>query len=82
MPAIKPPPPTGDEDGVDFVAGTLAQDLHADGALAGDHVRIVEGMDERELPLARQHQRMLVGLIVVIAVQHHLAAEDRSPPAL
>ena len=27
----------------------LAQDFHADGALAGDHVRIVVGMDEGEL---------------------------------
>ena len=39
------------EHGVDrpVVARVLAQDFHADGALAGDHVGIVEGMDEGEL---------------------------------
>ena len=41
----------GDEDGVDRAA-VLAQDLHADGALAGDHVRVVVGVDEGE-PFAR-----------------------------
>ncbi len=40
MPAIRPPPPIGDEDRVERPL-VLAQDLHADGALAGDHVRIV-----------------------------------------
>ena len=38
MPAIRPPPPMGDEDGVDG-PGVLAQDLHPDRALAGDDVR-------------------------------------------
>ena len=35
---ISPPPPIGDEDRVDR-PGVLAQDLHADRALPGDHVR-------------------------------------------
>ena len=36
----------GDEDRVDRRLA-LAQDLHADRALPGDHVRIVVGVDER-----------------------------------
>ena len=77
MPAISPPPPTGTKIASIVIARTLAQDLHADRALPGDHVRIVEWMNEGELPLARQLQRMLVGLIVVIAMQHGFAAESR-----
>ena len=46
MPAISPPPPIGDEDRVER-ALALAQDLHGDRALPGDHVGIVVGMDER-----------------------------------
>ena len=34
------------EDRVDLVAVMLAQDLHGDRALAGDHVGVVEGMHE------------------------------------
>jgi hypothetical protein len=37
----------------------LAQDFHADGALAGDHVGIVEGVDEGQLLLLFQRQRVL-----------------------
>ena len=55
--------------------GSLPQDFHADRALAGDHVRIVERMDEGELPFARERHRMLVRLVVVIAVQHGFAAK-------
>ena len=40
-----------DEDRVDR-ARALAQDLHADRALPGDHVRIVVRMDERRRRLA------------------------------
>ena len=57
------------------VAGLLPQDLHADRALPGDHVRVVERMNERELALARDCQRVLVGLFVLVAVQDHFAAE-------
>ena len=38
------------EDGVGRLR-MLAQDLHADGALAGDHVRIVERVQEGQAPL-------------------------------
>jgi hypothetical protein len=37
----------------------LAQDLHADRALAGDHVRIVERMHEGELVLLLQLERVV-----------------------
>jgi hypothetical protein len=46
----------GDEDGVDG-ARMLAQDLHPDGALSGDHVRVVVRMHERELPAAPEFSR-------------------------
>jgi hypothetical protein len=74
MPAISPPPPDRHEDRVELAAG-LADDLHADRALAGDHVRIIEGMHERQVLLARQRQRMLEGRIEDIAVEHYFAAE-------
>ena len=66
----------GDEDRVDRPA-VLAQDLHADGALAGDHVRIVVGMHEGELFAPGDLQRMRVGLVVGVAVQHHAGAARR-----
>ena len=50
----------------------LAQDLHADRALAGDHVRIVEGVHESQLLLAFQGQGVVVGVGVGIAMQHDL----------
>jgi hypothetical protein len=67
------------EDGVDrpVVARVLAQDLHADGALAGDHFGIVEGMDEGQLLGFLQFQRVGVGLVEGIAEQHDFAA---APP--
>ncbi len=55
----------------------LAQDFHRDGALPGDHVRIVEGMHEHQAALAGEFRRMFVGLVVVVAVQNDLAAEIR-----
>jgi hypothetical protein len=54
----------------------LTQDLHADGALAGDHFRVVEGMDEGQLLGLFEFQRMGVGIIVGIAEQHHFAAKS------
>ena len=71
----------GDEDRLDVVAVPLPQDLHGDRALSGDHVRIVERVHEHEVALAREFDGALVGLIVVIAVQHDLARRDRRPPA-
>jgi len=59
----------GDEDGVDGT-GVLAQDLHAYGALAGDDVRVVEGVDEGELFLRLQLLGVVVGVGEAFAVQH------------
>ena len=53
----------------------LAQDLHADRALPGDDVGVVERVDERQSPLARHLDRLLVGVVEIVAVQHHLPAE-------
>ena len=74
MPAMQAAAADRHEDRVELAAA-LAQDLHADRALAGDHVRIVERMHEHQAALARERQRVLVGAVVVVAVQHHLAAE-------
>ncbi len=62
-PAISPPPPIGDEDRVDR-ALMLAQDLHRDRALAGDHVGIVERMHEGQAALFLQLDRMRIGVAV------------------
>ena len=51
MPEIRPPPPMATKIGVDR-ALVLAQDLHRDRALAGDHVGVVERMDEGQAALA------------------------------
>ncbi len=53
----------------------LAQDFHADRALPGDDVGVVERMDERQLALRCDDQRVLVGVVEVVAVQHYVAAE-------
>ena len=55
--------------------GVLAQDLHADGALAGDDLRVVEGVDEGQAPLRHPLHGLGIGLIVGIPVQHGLGAE-------
>ena len=72
----------GDEDRVQPVgAGAfadalhLAQDLHRDGALAGDHVGVVERVHEGQAALLLQHGGVLVGVGIALAVQHHVAAE-------
>ena len=62
------------EDRIDLTAGLL-HDLHADGALAGDHVRIVERMHEGHVALARQRERLLIGGIEDVPVQHHLGSQ-------
>ncbi len=65
----------GHEDRVDTVAVRLAQDFHGDRALAGDHVRIVERMHEDQPALARELDGALIGLVVLIAVQHDFGAQ-------
>ncbi len=67
-----------DEDRVDRLRA-LAQDLHADGALAGDHVRIVVGMHERELARRLEALRLGIGLGVGIAVQAHVGRRAHAP---
>src|SRR6185312_12944425 len=62
------------EYGIELPAA-LARDLHADRALPGDHVGVVEGMHEREISLTAQLRCALVRRIVVVAVQNRLAAE-------
>jgi hypothetical protein len=63
------------EDGMDrpVVARMLAQDFHGDGALAGDHFGVVEGMDESQLLGFLQFQRVGIGIIVGIAEEHDFA---------
>ena len=52
----------------------LAQDLHRDGALAGDDIRVVERMDEGQLVLLLEIERVGVRVRVRIAEQHDLGA--------
>jgi hypothetical protein len=51
----------GNEDRVDRL-GMLAQYLHRDGALSGDHVGVVVGMHEGQFVLLLQFQRVLIGI--------------------
>ena len=66
--------PDGDEHRVDR-ALVLAQDLHADGPLPGDHVRVVERMHEGVSVAFLQPPGVEVGVGVAVAVQDHLAPE-------
>ena len=52
MPEISPPPPTPGDDRAHVRA--LLEDLQRDGALAGDHVRVVERVDEAPHRSARR----------------------------
>jgi hypothetical protein len=54
--------------------GLLTQDLHADRALPGDHLRIVVRMDEHEATLLLELDGLGVRVGVGVAVQHHLRA--------
>ena len=62
----------GHEDGV-HGRPVLAQDLHGDGALAGDHVRVIERVHEGEALFGLQLQGVLIGIAEGVALQHHLA---------
>ena len=53
----------------------LAQDLHGDRALAGDHVGVVERMDEGQAVLRLEFERVQVGVGITFAMQHDIAAE-------
>ncbi len=52
----------------------LAQNFHADGALARDHVRVVEGVDESQPLLVLQRERVGVSVAIAVALQHHVHA--------
>ena len=53
----------GHEDRVDRLA-EVTQDLHRDGALAGDHVDVVVRVDEHELPAPPDAHRLGVRVVV------------------
>ena len=72
MPAISPPPPTGTKIGR-HVAEAVPQDFVADGALAGNHERVIERVHERAA--GGLDDAVAVGLRVGVAVarQHHFS---------
>src|SRR4030095_872177 len=53
----------------------LIEYLHADGALPGDHVRVVKRMDENVAVLRHQVVRVIARFVEVVAVQDHARAE-------
>ena len=55
-------------------SAAFAQDLHADGALAGDHVRVVVGVNEGQLFPPCQGHGVGVGVIVSIPCQDNPCA--------
>src|SRR5256885_4569799 len=65
------------EDRVEVTAG-LAQDLHRNGPLPGDDIGIVEGMNEYEIALALEPQRVLECAVVIITVQSELRSEEHT----
>ena len=73
-PGDEPPAAHGDVDSMQGL-GVLAQDFHGDGALAGDHIRVVEGVNEGQPPLRHPLHGLGIGLIVGIAMQHGLGAK-------
>ena len=52
----------------------LAQDLHADRALAGDHVGVVVGVNEGQALVGLELARLGVGFVEGVAVQNDVAA--------
>ncbi|OIQ72741.1 hypothetical protein GALL_456260 [mine drainage metagenome] len=52
----------------------LAQDFHRDGSLSGDHVRIVEGVNEGQPLLVLQGEGMGIGVAVAVAFEHDVHA--------
>ena len=55
--------------------GVLAQQLHGDGALAGDHIGVVKRVHKGHAVLLLQGQGVGVGVGVALAVQNHLATQ-------
>ena len=69
------------EHGIKITAG-LSRDLHADGPLPRDHIRVVERVHEDEVAIAGETERMIASGVIVIAVQQHFAAEIDDRPHL
>ena len=63
-----------DEHGVDGLRG-LVEDLPPDGALSGDHIEVVERMNETKAVVFGPLPGQLLGVVVVLAVQHDFASE-------
>jgi len=57
------------------VAITLAQNLGADGALAGNDVRVVKGVDKNEVLLRLEFGRPGERLVVIVSVQDNFATQ-------
>ena len=55
--------------------GVLAQQLHGNRALAGDHIGVVKRVHKGHALLLLQHQGMGVGVGVALTMQHHLAPQ-------
>ena len=64
----------GDVNGIRGT-GTLAKDLHANGPLSGDHIRVVKGMDEAEVLDFASAARLGIGLVVGLAMKKNLAPQ-------
>ena len=60
----------------------LAQDLQGDGALAGDHIGVIKGVDEAEAALLFQAPGFAIGGVVGVAMEHHLGAPGGHRPHL
>ena len=56
-------------------AGVLAQHFHGNRALASNHVRVVEGVDEGQAAFFFKLRGVGVGIRITVAVQHHITAE-------
>ena len=52
----------------------LADDFHADGALSGDDVRVVEGRNVGQAASGHQSDGVVVGIVVGCAFQYDFAA--------
>ena len=67
-------PANGDEDRVQRPL-VLAQQLHGDGALSGDHFGVIKWVNKGQTLLGAKFHRMVVGVGVAVAVQQHLATQ-------
>ena len=72
MPEISPPPPIGTTKV--SISGAVPEHLQRQGALAGDHQRVVVGVDEGEAPLTPMREREGSGLLDRLAREDHLGA--------